>query len=57
MCGPATRACGVRARLQCAQGLLAPAPEDALQRHPVGRAVGNPRNDSAELLEAVESQP
>ena len=36
------------------QGLLAPAPEDALQRHPVGRAVGNPRHDSPELLEPVE---
>ncbi len=48
---------GVKAWLDLAttpealQALLAPAPEDALDRYPVGRAVGNPRNDSPELLE------
>ncbi len=53
-------AAGVKAWLDPATGpealqdLLAPAPEEALQRHPVGRAVGNPRQDSPDLLEPVE---
>ncbi len=55
-------AAGVKAWLEPAspaevlQALLVPAPEQALQRHGVGRAVGNPRNDSPELLEIVEPQ-
>ena len=35
------------------QGLLRPAPEDALVRFGVGRAVGNVRNDSPALIEPV----
>ena len=52
---------GVEAWLQPAQpaqqlqALLHPAPEDALQARPVSRAVGNPRNDGPELLQAAVS--
>jgi putative SOS response-associated peptidase YedK len=35
------------------QGLLVPAPADAVVMRPVGRAVGNVRNDGPELLEPL----
>ena len=49
-----------RARRLCArgsrgeEGLLRPAPDDALQVHPVGMAVNQAANDSPRLIEPVE---
>lgn len=34
--------------------LLRPLPEELMEAYPVNAAVGNPRNDSAELIEEVE---
>jgi putative SOS response-associated peptidase YedK len=36
------------------QGLLRPAPDDALKVHPVGMAVNRAANDSAQLIQPVE---
>jgi putative SOS response-associated peptidase YedK len=36
------------------QGLLVPAPDDALEAYPVGRLVGNAANDGPELVRRVE---
>jgi putative SOS response-associated peptidase YedK len=36
------------------EGLLRPAPDDALQVHPVGMAVNRAANDSAQLIQRVE---
>jgi putative SOS response-associated peptidase YedK len=39
------------------EGLLRPAPDDALKVHPVGMAVNQAANDSPRLLEPVELAP
>ena len=36
------------------EGLLRPAPDDALKVHPVGMAVNQAANDSPRLIEPVE---
>jgi putative SOS response-associated peptidase YedK len=36
------------------EGLLRPAPDDALKAHPVGMAVNRAANDSAQLIQPVE---
>lgn len=37
--------------------LVRPAPEGTLARHPVGKAVGNVRNDGPELIEPISLEP
>ncbi len=50
---------GVAAWLQAStpaeilQALLCPAPEEILERYPVGQAVGNPRHEGPQLIEPV----
>jgi len=43
-----------RAWLAGEEGLLRPAPDDALKVHPVGMAVNRAANDSAQLIQPVE---